>query len=611
MAKYKEEEYQEAFEIWLSENPGKTVNDVPARTIVKTSNGEELKLGLKINNLRRTLKGQGRSKISDQQKEYWVKLHGLSTENQLEKREQEKELKYREALEIWLSENQEKAINDVPVAATVRISTKEEINLGNKINDLRKALKGQGTSKISESERKYWVEEKGLTTENKTEKVNQEQELKYRKALEIWLSENKEKTVNDVPARTIVKTSNGEEIKLGIKISNLRQALKGNGSNKISDSQRKYWVEKHGLKASKEKTSDTTTTLEKYIEQFNGDEEKAKRVVQTLKNIREKRKSKKKEEWNIDNILKEFDVDIEKLISYLNKTKTESTKKSKTLEYQGKTLKEFCIENSFNYDVISRAVRLHEIGIHGNLEELINRELVNYQKHGQKDAATWIYEKYGNLVKHVLLYLNLDSSSIIKEMTSYQITLEEAIRHEVFKHTKEKQENNWLEELYEYLIDEVQEDKSKEQTTDDIANMFAILVKEYHLTKEEMNVLWNSFSKYIKTIKQYQLVDVGLETNEELRLEKIKDYKLEPEDIEESFFIPLEFDKNVLIGRKSELYQRRQLLRQYIIDWDYYTELEKQEIIIKNKFTNEEISKIEKTRTKINETIDLVEKRRL
>ena len=102
------------------------------------------------------------------------------------------------------------------------------------------------------------------------------------------------------------------------------------------------------------------------------------------------------------------------------------------------------------------------------------------------------------------------------------------------------------------------------------------------------------------------MADVGLETNEDRKVEKIRDYGLELEDIEESFFIPLYFDKKVLLGRKSELYKRRQLLRQYIIDWDYYTEEEKEVIKLKNKFTKEEIDIIESTRKDINKTIEKV-----
>jgi len=517
------------------------------------------------------------------------------------------EEEYREALEIWLSKNPGKTVNDVSNTAIVTISNGKEIKLGAKLSLLVQAAKGQNTSKISESQNAYWFVEKGLTTEDKNQRGRIIHETKCREALEIWLSENPGKTVNDILKATIVTISTGEKIKIGLKISNLRLALKGVGSCKISEDQNAYWVERHKLTAFK-KNPEQQTLKAKYLERFNGNEEKTRIVMQTLKNISEKIKNKKKKDWTIDSILQEFNMDIEKLMNCFNKTKTTSTK-SPILEYQGKTLKKFCTENSFNYNVIKRAIKLHEIGIKDNLEELIDRERIEYQKNGQKEPATWIYEKYDYRIKHILLYLNLDVSSILREMNNYQITLEEAIRHEVFKNSKEQEENSWLEEAYEYLIEEVQVDKSQGQITNDVANMFVYLVKEYYLTEDETRILWNSFSKYVKTIKEYQLVSVGLETNEQRKLDKIKKYKLDLYDIETSFFIPLEFDKNVLLGRKSELYMRRQLLRQYIIDWDSYTEDEKQQIIIKHQFKEEEIEKINTTRKELNDTIIKIKKR--
>ena len=39
------------------------------------------------------------------------------------------------------------------------------------------------------------------------------------------------------------------------------------------------------------------------------------------------------------------------------------------------------------------------------------------------------------------------------------------------------------------------------------------------------------------------MLDVGLTTKEEEKIEKIKKYRMEEQDIEESFFVPLSFDK--------------------------------------------------------------------
>ena len=152
--KFTEEELRESLEQWLKENPGKTVNNVSQDTIVTISTGKEIKLGNKISEFRKALKGQGTSKMSELQKRYWVEKHGLSTENQRKKLENENELKYREALEIWLKENPKKTVNDISQDTVVTISMNEQIKLGVKISTLRAALNGKGAGKISESQRK-------------------------------------------------------------------------------------------------------------------------------------------------------------------------------------------------------------------------------------------------------------------------------------------------------------------------------------------------------------------------------------------------------------------------------------------------------------------------
>lgn len=108
-------------------------------------------------------------------------------------------------------------------------------------------------------------------------------------------------------------------------------------------------------------------------------------------------------------------------------------------------------------------------------------------------------------------------------------------------------------------------------------------------------------------MREYQIVDVGLETKEGKKIKKITKYNLNAEEIEESFFVPLAFDQGVLLGRQSELYKRRQLLRQYIIDWDYFTDEEKDDL--QSTFTKEELYYINNSREKINETVKVLRKK--
>lgn len=573
--RYTEEEYQEAARLWRQENPEAEM--ISARAVITISSGKKVPIGFRLHNMRQHLERV-------ENKSFW-KEYGLFAENQAMKDKYTEE-EYQEAARLWRRENPE--IELIPTKAVVTISNGKKVAIGVRMQNMRKAKE-----KVKNPE--FW-KEYGLFKEARLTKGKFTEE-EYQEAARLWRKENPEAEI--IPKKAVVTISNGKEVTIGTRMNNMRTH-----PEKVKNPE--FWKE-YGLfvkKSQGEKEASHVSTREKYTKLFHGDKEKAERVVAILKNIREMRKAKKKEDWTIDNLLEEFDINIEKLMNDLTKTRTEGKAASnKVLTYHGKTLRQFCIENAYNYEVVSRAIKLHQFCENDTLEQLIHRALLTYQKQGQRQPATWIYEKYGTLIKHILLYLKLDADRILYNMNKYMITLEEAIRHEVFKRNREKQENEWLEELYEYLIEEIATGKKEEQTTTDIADMFWILAEEYHLTKEEMTILWNAFADYVKTIKNYCIVEVGLETDPEAKVEKIKDYNLEIEDIEESFFIPLEFDQKVLIGRKSELYQRRQLLRQYIIDWDYYTEEEKEYIKLQNHFNEEEMKKIEDTRKEINAVI--------
>ena len=125
-------------------------------------------------------------------------------------------------------------------------------------------------------------------------------------------------------------------------------------------------------------------------------------------------------------------------------------------------------------------------------------------------------------------------------------------------------------------------------------------VKEYSLNRTEYEVLINSLFKYIETVNRYHIFDVGFEKDEVKKQEKIREYLLDEEEIEESFYIPLQFDNKVLIGRDSELYGRRMLLKDLVHSWDNYSEDEKINYIRKHGITDEELKFIYSTRDSIN-----------
>ena len=117
----------------------------------------------------------------------------------------------------------------------------------------------------------------------------------------------------------------------------------------------------------------------------------------------------------------------------------------------------------------------------------------------------------------------------------------------------------------------------------------------------ESQVLTKSIRRYFQLLGEYRILDVGLTVDQKEKIAKIKKYQMNEENIEESFFVPLFFDQGVLLGKQKKLYQRREVLRQYIIDWNYYTEEEKE--LLTTTFTKEELHYMDQSRKEIDQVI--------
>ena len=328
---------------------------------------------------------------------------------------------------------------------------------------------------------------------------------------------------------------------------------------------------------------ESISPLEKYKELFKGDEVKAKQVVECLRKLREKRQAKKSYEWNIEDVLQEFHIDRKQLDSYLKKTVKEEGK-STSLEYHGQDLHSYCLEQGYNYEILVKALRLHSFCGHDTLEQLINRILTQTPNR----IPTWIYENYGTLIEQKLIWLKLDKSKILKSMSQNIIPLEEAIRHDIFLQERKEQTNDWLEEPYNYLVEQINSGQGRKETEENLAYNFYMLVKKYHLTPSEYQILWNSISHYINTIHSYQIIDVGLAGRTIDKIEKIKKYQLDQDDIKESYLFALSFDK--------KLSQRSDLLRSFLMKKG--SDIQEVQKSLKNTLTEKEFSAIQKDKSR-------------
>ena len=616
---WQENNYRQAVEKWQQLHPEKKYLDIKFTEKIELEGIGVINLGNLIsarrgiyNAMQQGTKYKTFNDLTEEQIA-WDEKHGM-----IWNYDEWQENNYRQAVEKWQQLHPEKKYLDIKRSENVELEGIGVINLGSLIstrrviyNAMQQGEKYRAHKDLTE-EQIVWDEKHGMIWNYEAW-----QENNYRQAVEKWQQLHPEKRYLDIKFTEKIELEGIGVINLGSLIivrrgiyNAMQQGEKYYTYKDLTEEQI-AWDEHHGMiwdykkyqEEHKTPSKKSQNTLEKYTEIFKGDRTKAERVVNCLESLRNQRRSRKKQIYNIDNILKEFDVDQAKLLNQLARVREKGKEYEPVLMKGDETLRKFCIDNGYNYEVISRAVKLHQLLPYSSLEETMNRVIIDYNHHGQHEPSTWIYEKYGTLVKSILTDLNLDSSAILKNMTENVVTLEEAIRHDAFLRCRKESTNAWLEEPYNYLVEELDNTKGQEQAEEDILVMGKILINEYHLTREEFSILVESFGRYANAIRKYQMYDVGLEANEEKRMEKIKTYQMSEEDIEESFFVPLKFENGVLLGKQSELYQRRNLMRQYIIDWNEYTDDEKIEAIKTNHFSQSEVEEMEKTRKGIDNAI--------
>lgn len=427
-------------------------------------------------------------------------------------------------------------------------------------------------------------------------------------------------TINNIKARDIV-TYRGNELNIGGFITRMRS----NYQHYVEDkTDKRYNTELLLLRYSQLALLDFNFTylkpvsieqvardngvsikgLKRLVKELDGNIDKALLIAKANCQYKMKKQCRTRGEISIESLMKLFDVNYETLISFLNKTRTQRTPKGDPILYKDSTLKDFCLKNGYNYEVILRAVNLKRTHlVSEDMESLINRSIIHYTKHGQSAPSTWIYAKYGNevLVKHMLLYMGFDYRNVLDDISNNLISLDEAFCNESFRRCKNNRD--YLEGIYHEFIDNY--NNIGERTCSDLDKSEEIfdysreLVTKYHLSREEFLVITNSFKAYTNAIYTYHLFDVGFEKDGDVAVSKAINYNFDEEDIERAFFLPLNFDKRVLIGRDSELYKRRSLLKNFIMSWNDLSVEERQKNIRDYNVSQYELSFIEGLRKDI------------
>ena len=165
-------------------------------------------------------------------------------------------------------------------------------------------------------------------------------------------------------------------------------------------------------------------------------------------------------------------------------------------------------------------------------------------------------------------------------MSKNAITLEEAIRNNCFNMTSKKKKHEYLEGLFIDIVNKynlINEDNTidKETKTETIDTYIKEIVKEYNLDIQENNTLIDSLTKYTYAIERYHVYEVGYTKENNKKIELIEKYNLSEKEIEESFFVDINYQNHSLIGKNSDEYKRRKTIKKLVSVWNDISEEEK------------------------------------
>ncbi len=482
---------------------------------------------------------------------------------------------WKEAAIIWRSKNPEKEM--VAAHEVIEISSGRKVPIGAKLQRMRRKI-----NDLDEEDKAFW-DSVGLSIQNVATKDRYTEE-EYREAAMIWRRQNP--TKKKIKTTDEITLPSGKRIPLGNRFTHMRKNIEKQSKETIE-----FWKDYGLLEVLGVKK------IEEYVQLFDGDRKQAEKVIAILKDL----ESHKRDDIDVEELAKRFPIGEEEIKRILARTIKDSKRVKKNVEFkmQG-SLQQFCLNHQYDYPTVKKVLRLADMCPYDTLEQLVNRILIN-KKRVKGQFSTWIYEKYGYTINIVLRYLEFFPSEVLESMSTQIRSLEYILRHQVFKKITEKKTEEWLEKIYDAILDKIDLHAT---SIDMIKNCLLHLEKyqeKYDLTKEETKHISEALKRYCNTVKEYQIIEVGLETDALKKTEKINKYHFEIEDIEESFYVPLYFEEGKLLGKHNKLRARRELIKIYTIDWDYYTDEEKEKIIRANRLTKEEITMIESLRQEINE----------
>ena len=239
-------------------------------------------------------------------------------------------------------------------------------------------------------------------------------------------------------------------------------------------------------------------------------------------------------------------LDEGKTLDDLIESKDKNTINFKTRETikleNGQSLAEYCIENKLNYACIYRAMKVYD----KTLEEAVS----NYNQNGQATPATWIYEKYGLLLKHLLLKESVDIKRVVAYMREDYLPMEQAIEQYIIRANARKAglDKDWMEELYDVLSD----DSISKEDYNGYLQTFYVDEQEENCIKKSKEQ-FNNVKRKLLLFELSEVLEEGLfSPEEEKRL--FEEYNITEDEVDVIFkdLYKRFTDPGVLMGKDQE-----------------------------------------------------------
>lgn len=253
-----------------------------------------------------------------------------------------------------------------------------------------------------------------------------------------------------------------------------------------------------------------------------------------------------------------------------------STLRQETLKLpNGQPLLDFCVENRLNFSCIYYAINTYGKSVEEAIEE--------YRQNGQSIPKQWIFEKYGILLKHLLLQNNVNSQRVVSYMRKENISINDAIEEYVIRRNCRNLnlDYEWMHELYGVIADE------------NMTNEYEDFKRTFFVSEKEEDCVLESYDEIEKIQRKLLLYEIAeafwdgifkeSEEGELLRLYDITDEEVE------TIFLDLYNGYGNKISLSEPQQQRRTVIANITKRWYYMTEKERNNIL-----ENENISSTEK-----------------